>query len=829
MAKDYTVSLEGKDNLSGTIKNIKKELKDTGEASEEINKIQQRFEKVEKSTAPVKKRLRELTELLVKLNIEGKSGTKLYNDIAAAAGSISDAVGDARESISKFASDTSGLDAGIELMRDFAAVTAIAQGSMALFGSENEEVEKVLKKTQGALALLNGAQQLQASLNAKGILQQKIKAVWESVSLANTKSQTTALGVNSSAKGVNTVATVANTAATQAMNVATAISKALFGDISGLILVGAGALLAYSIATDDSSNKTKNNNAQIDSAKNKFDEYAKSVASSASSMVKSYKSLQTEWVKLRTTQQKQEFITENAKSFNDLGFTIKSVKDAEDVLINNSDKMLHAFQLRAQAMALANIEAQAYEEYFKHMLNAENGLQQHVKAGDVVSGNSHNVRNGEQVGRDGQWHYTVEGAAKANKKIDAANKELLQKAEKEAKAKIDSTTSYARSKMVAINGELASLGMSSGSGSTKGKSGSGSSNTTKQNKEQRELTGLIEKQEDVIAKLNEQKKQATSVTEIENLNHQLEIETKRLNDLKDAGLAASKAAEELAKNQAKFDTQLSSIMAGKPDTSHSDGLFISKGAQASETRRASMSDNSSKQNDLSKLIASAGKGVDTSEAQNQLAALREQYNQLSLAEQQYTQAQYVQEHLSAMSGAIGNAVDQWNGLIVAMQNGATASQSGAEALVVLGNQLMQLGDQGAVAKIGAVMAAIGQIVLGFAQAAASPAVTSTGWGWLVFLGAGLAAMATTISTIQSFSEGGIINGASTHGDQLLARVNAGEMILNGSQQKKLFDILDSGGAVGGQNVTVTGKIQGSDIYLSQKNYTKVKSKVGLKI
>lgn len=89
----------------------------------------------------------------------------------------------------------------------------------------------------------------------------------------------------------------------------------------------------------------------------------------------------------------------------------------------------------------------------------------------------------------------------------------------------------------------------------------------------------------------------------------------------------------------------------------------------------------------------------------------------------------------------------------------------------------------------------------------------------------VAALATTIS---SFANGGIIGGASNHGDMNLARVNGGEMILNGRQQSNLFDIIDKGGtASSGGNVEF--KIKGSDLYGTLKNYKSIKSKSGKNI
>ena len=69
-----------------------------------------------------------------------------------------------------------------------------------------------------------------------------------------------------------------------------------------------------------------------------------------------------------------------------------------------------------------------------------------------------------------------------------------------------------------------------------------------------------------------------------------------------------------------------------------------------------------------------------------------------------------------------------------------------------------------------------------------------------------------------------------HGERLLARVNSGEMSLNGKQQQRLFDLLDGNGAIGGaQNQVITWKLRGTDIYGSLKNLSNIKSKVGKQI
>jgi hypothetical protein len=90
--------------------------------------------------------------------------------------------------------------------------------------------------------------------------------------------------------------------------------------------------------------------------------------------------------------------------------------------------------------------------------------------------------------------------------------------------------------------------------------------------------------------------------------------------------------------------------------------------------------------------------------------------------------------------------------------------------------------------------------------------------------AGVAAMLALWKSLPKFANGGIIGGGSTIGDNTLARVNAGEMILNGRQQSNLFKAINSG-KVGGTNVNIGfDKVRGSDIYLSLKNYMKSSGK-----
>ena len=90
-----------------------------------------------------------------------------------------------------------------------------------------------------------------------------------------------------------------------------------------------------------------------------------------------------------------------------------------------------------------------------------------------------------------------------------------------------------------------------------------------------------------------------------------------------------------------------------------------------------------------------------------------------------------------------------------IKNGGDTTEAAASGLVLLGDALQQIGGNGAIAKAGAIMAAIGQCVLGFAQASAQAAALGP-FGWLAFVGAGLGTLTTMVSAIKGFADGGII-------------------------------------------------------------------------
>ena len=149
-------------------------------------------------------------------------------------------------------------------------------------------------------------------------------------------------------------------------------------------------------------------------------------------------------------------------------------------------------------------------------------------------------------------------------------------------------------------------------------------------------------------------------------------------------------------------------------------------------------------------------------------------------------------------------------------------RAAANAMQSVNGALQQMEDPGA--KImGIIGQAIANIALGFAQASASAANTASGiWGWIAGIAGGIGTMVSTIAAIHSatgYAQGGIVKGNSYSGDNIPADtfVNAGELILNRSQQNAIASQLTEVQGGGGSGVA---RVSGEQIWVALNAFTR---------
>jgi hypothetical protein len=193
----------------------------------------------EVKTKSLKGRLRELKEELAALETAGQEGTDAFQKLSIEAGKLQDQIGDTQERVKVLASDTFKFDAALGAVKGLAGGFAVAQGAAALFGVESEDLNKTIAKTQGALALLSGLQEIATLVTGQGATKIALQNIFMKEKIVTTTAAAGAVGTLATAEEGAAVATLATKKSLDLLKVAIA------GTGIGLLVIALGAL--YSI------------------------------------------------------------------------------------------------------------------------------------------------------------------------------------------------------------------------------------------------------------------------------------------------------------------------------------------------------------------------------------------------------------------------------------------------------------------------------------------------------------------------------------------------------------------------------------------------------
>ena len=796
---DYTVRFLGDDSqLSGTLKNIKGELNSTGQASSKLDQIQQRFNRIINSSAPLKKQLRELTAIMAKMNLDNMIDNDLFVTMTAKAAEMKDALGDASQAIRLMSSDTAKLDATIEGFQVLAGAAGVVTGVMGTLGTENERLQQAMLKVQSVISVMNGVQQIANALNKDSILMLRLKQLWQTANNAATIKSTAETVKNTAATTANTVAGVANNTATKigatvqnAWNIAKAVAKALVGDFTGLLLVGAGALLTYALATSDSTEETDKQAEATKRAKEASDEFAKAVADGCSKQIAQIETLTTQYSSLHTEIERNDFINKHRKEIENLVGATDDLRGSWDKFVKDKDKIVAALTEIAIANAYQAQIEKVVSEYIEKRYKMTSGKVHYKKwqENDFVT-DEQIEKNGLMYGVDYDKRNTLtsSGAAKMTSAEIAKSRKGFQDSLNALDKGIQDRVSGMVDEMQKHQDNAKSLypKIPSNNNTPTGRPTHRRVKDTGRNDKEdtrTEYQKYIDNVNDAIAKAEDKLNTAIVKNEKASIIKPLR---EKLKELKEA--------------KANID---GAIKAGVSIEAYKISKLINKDLW-----------------DLGKLTIGGNfkLDLDTEAVKRKGKELADAMATPIPTDQLY---KFTEEYQSAVEQLKGT---EWGESLFNMLEGDTTADkvSGiGQSFQALGNVLANF--DGAAAKAGAVLAAVGQIVLGFAEASTMAAKLGP-IGWIAWLGAGLAAVATTIATIKGFADGGIIEGSSYHGDRIVARLNAGEMVLNRKQQANLFRALDNGIAsnVGGK---VEFEIKGSTLKGVLKNYDNKMNKV----
>lgn len=299
---------------------------------QQLKKTQQAAEQNATAQSSLRMQLRNVREQLAQMEQAGLRGTDTFKQLQREAGRLADAIGDAQTQARIFSHDNAGLQGMISGLSGVVGAFSTAQGAVALFAGENENLQKIMLKVQALMSITMGLQQV-----------------------ANTLNKDSAFMLVTVAKAKELLA-AANVKLATALGISTVAAQALMATLTLGLSVAITAVIAII---------SKLNSKQAE-AKKAADEFNKKVAEAAGKPIAAYRALQTEWISLTDSlKDREKWVQDNAGRFEELGFKVRSAKDAEDLLINNSQKFVEACILKAKALAAQNLAAEKYQDIIK--------------------------------------------------------------------------------------------------------------------------------------------------------------------------------------------------------------------------------------------------------------------------------------------------------------------------------------------------------------------------------------------------------------------------------------------------------------------------------
>lgn len=387
-----------------TRKQLLKELRDQSNALEaEATKMEQAAaaaQNTAQSHVSLRSRIRELREEMALYREQFGDQTDKYREMSAELGRLQDIQGDIQAQGSILSNDQAQFQGVISGLNGVVGGFTAAQGAVALFARENENLQKIMLKVQSLMSITMGLQQVSATLNKDSAFRlatvNSLREWWNKLlaigrgeqiastaatiadttattastvaTTANTAAQTAANGAKTAsigastgaaaAQGVQTASAVAGTAANIGLAGAFRMVGAAIKSIPvfGWILAGISALIALVSHFVGKANE----------AKKAAEEWYNAIAENSYKPIASIMDLSERWNALgNDLEAKKQFIEDNAKAFDALGVSINDVVDAENLLVKNKDAFINAQIEKAKATIYLQQATEKVKELIK--------------------------------------------------------------------------------------------------------------------------------------------------------------------------------------------------------------------------------------------------------------------------------------------------------------------------------------------------------------------------------------------------------------------------------------------------------------------------------
>ena len=718
----------------GSTGNLRKELRATLQAAASLENEYRKLSAAEKASA------------------QGQELRAKIDELIQRGGQLKDTMVDVNSAITRVASDTAKIDAAVGALGALNAVAQIGVGAFGMLGVEEEKLAQVQKDLMAVIAIGNGLQTIQNSLQKESAVMMWANAVKTSVLTAATKGDT-----------------IVQTA----WNVAKAVGKAMLGDFTGLLIVGAGAFMTYKVATADSAEELDNHKKSVEDDRRALNELNEQTASTTGELIGKYKQLQAQWIACNGDAKRQaEMLKKNESAMKDLGLSVNSLVDAENVFVKNTPNVEASLIKRAKAMAAMNQivenEKKRYEELNKDDERTYGGTKRRVwKSGQEVGSDKFKEfgLSWEQAKERGyvkstEFREPMYGLSSYTNTLTAQGAAFLTMKEgaKSAKAygdEVDRINKYfdQANNKAWLQYEANADATVGGTSSTTTRTSSGTNRSTGGG-----TTPIVYK-EGSLGYID---------NELKELKNKLQQAT------------SNDSRSEIYKQISALESQRVEL------------VFASKnGKTPMEAIRELMEkDVAAKPLPVPELEVDASK---IKEIMKNVFAYFDEYKAKVKEVKQDTMFKSI-NNLSSAFSSLGEIIGGVAGQMVswAAQSAASIAQMLAEnAQLIISAQAVAMAN-------------------GAKSAFALP---------FPFNLAAWASVAATIMSIfaslPKFATGGIVGGSGFSGDRQLIRANSGEMVITRAQQARLWSAISGGGSLGGQ---VTFKISGQELHGVLRNY-----------
>ena len=341
-----TIDLENIMN-SNTLQNIQGTTDKVNDLSSSVINLNEEIQKLENSLLSMQKvferamsakidQTENLAMIIVLRSEIGNLKSELAGLTAQLAAVRSNA--DISSSVSPDDGKLSNLKAVREDLKLMSSGMNVAINTTSLLGIEQSRLTQIQTKLQTMISITNSLQQIANVLNGAGV--------------ANTL-------LLSRAKQV---LTAANMALATSLGISTVAAQALMATLTlGLSVVITGLVLLWDNYTTSQAEAAKANEA-----------FRSKVADMSASTVANFHKMSGEYESLgESLEDKQKYIDENQEAFKQLGVSITSVADAENLFNSQKDAFIESIELRAKAAAAMELASEKYKASMIAMMEAE--------------------------------------------------------------------------------------------------------------------------------------------------------------------------------------------------------------------------------------------------------------------------------------------------------------------------------------------------------------------------------------------------------------------------------------------------------------------------